>query len=389
MSKADATVLLVVWWPVGGIRTYIRYLYRHFVNSGYRFIVLATDSAEFGMLQEELKDLPIEFESCPRSPGKLGYAVLKLLRTRDITLVHSHGLSSAMFSVLQTRLKRVPHVVTLHDVFDQRQWASAKGKLRWMIANATLRGTDAVHVVGSGAAQNTLEHFPSLRERRFELIPNGIEPAALSSEIRDVRSELGLKPEHYLIGFLGRFMSQKGFSYLVDAIEMLVKKGDCPRVPVVISTGSGGFVREEKEQIRKRGLQDYFHFLPFTSNIGALARGLDVVAMPSLWEAGPILPMEILTLGVPIIGTSCIGLREVLADTPAAVVPPRDAVALANAIEAEMRSDRRAEFEQYASTAAKRFSIRSAAEAVQKMYDDLIATVRTAATDGRQCTPEN
>ena len=85
--------------------------------------------------------------------------------------------------------------------------------------------------------------------------------------------------------------------------------------------GWGGFIREEQVEIKRRGLENNFHFLPFQENPARAIRGVDVVVMPSLWEACPLLPMEVLVAGVPVIGTDCVGMREVLLDTPARVVP--------------------------------------------------------------------
>ena len=82
-------------------------------------------------------------------------------------------------------------------------------------------------------------------------IPNGIEVEPfLHAEERDLRGELGLPPETFLIGFLGRFMSQKGFRYLVDALEQ-VKEHNLLKEPLLSLTfgqPDDGFIREEKKR---------------------------------------------------------------------------------------------------------------------------------------------
>lgn len=44
--------------------------------------------------------------------------------------------------------------------------------------------------------------------------------------------------------------------------------------------------------------------------------------MPSRWVAFGLLAVEALCAGTPLIASDCIGLREVVEDTPAVVVPP-------------------------------------------------------------------
>ena len=95
------------------------------------------------------------------------------------------------------------------------------------------------------ARDNLLAYLPILKlfKRKVIAIPNGIEVEPfLKAEKRDLRRELGLPRESFLIGFLGRFMSQKGFRYLVDALEQIKKeqrssKGAANLEPSVSRTG--------------------------------------------------------------------------------------------------------------------------------------------------------
>ena len=100
-------------------------------------------------------------------------------------------------------------------------------------------------------------------------------------------------------------------------------------------------------------------------------KGMDVVAMPSRWEACGLLAMEALTAGVPIVGTNCIGLREVLSGSPARMVSPGDNEALAALLHEELEQPRHEEFRAYANIAARRFSAAGSAQTVRSLYEDL------------------
>ena len=74
---------------------------------------------------------------------------------------------------------------------------------------------------------NVLANFPFLgnNTKRCVVYRNGIDVKHFSdAEPINLRTELGVGDETYLIGFLGRFMSLKGFKYLIDAIEELSRK---------------------------------------------------------------------------------------------------------------------------------------------------------------------
>jgi glycosyltransferase involved in cell wall biosynthesis len=169
-------------------------------------------------------------------------------------------------------------------------------------------------------------------------------------------------------------MSPKGFRYLVDAIEFIQTAGDLPKRPMVLTFCEGGFIREEKQAIQKRGLESFFRFMPFTSSVASTIKGLDVVAMPSISEACGLLAMETLICGVPLIGTNCIGLREVLKGTPAIVVEKADASDLAKALIREMKTSSKETFANFMGEAASIFDVSNTSKSLEQIYDAMISS---------------
>src|SRR4029453_8903372 len=101
------------------------------------------------------------------------------------------------------------------------------------------------------------QFLPAIRPERLRTILNGIDVRAFAAgEPRDLRAELKIGEHQALVGFFGRFMAQKGFRYLVDALEILKRDPTLSRQPVVAAFGAGGFVREEMAEIERRGLRD-------------------------------------------------------------------------------------------------------------------------------------
>lgn len=188
------------------------------------------------------------------------------------------------------------------------------GSLKKIVLGLMLMTVDRIHCVTNDARNNLLNYLVILRlfKSRIVVIPHGIEVNQfLDAEKRNIKHEYTLPEESFLIGFLGRFMSQKGFLYLVEALIELKKKNDLPKVPMILCFGEkDGFFREEMEDIRKKKLGESVLFLPFVANVASSLKGLDVVAMPSLWEACGLLAMETVVAGVPLIGTNCVGLKR-------------------------------------------------------------------------------
>ncbi len=370
--KKKYRVLLVVRWPVGGIRTFIRYIYRNFDPEKYHFTVLGPDHSELSVLLEDLKDLDI---SCitfrnDMAPWKVIMFVMKTILFGKFDLIHSQGFMAGLYSALPARLSGTRHIMTSHDVFLSKQFVGLKGFFKKKALSFFLPLIDIIHSVSNDAHKNLLEFIPVLRKKSGKCIAisNGIDIERFqSSEKRDFRKELKLSKEAFLVGFLGRFMSQKGFVYLVDAMEILSKNKNINRKPVVLAFGFDGFVREDTEYLKNKGLEEYFHFLPFTSNVASTLKGLDVIAMPSLWEACPLLPMEAMVAGVPVIGTDCLGLREVLKDTPNVILPAGNSSALAEALENEIKNPSCSQTEAFREEAASRFDVRKQATELERV----------------------
>jgi glycosyltransferase involved in cell wall biosynthesis len=81
--------------------------------------------------------------------------------------------------------------------------------------------------------------------------------------------------------------------------------------------------------------------------------------------------MEVLSAGIPFVGSNCIGLREVLAGTPAVVVEAGNSESLALGIVEGLNKGRHS-FEEYAPEAVERFDVRKTAAKIHGMYERVL-----------------
>jgi len=378
MANSKYRVLIVARHPVGGIRTFIRYVYTNFDRQKYSLTLLAPDVPDLDILHEDLEGLAEKFIRIDKNGGLLDFlrAIWNTLRRGCFDIVHSQGFTSGVLTSVPARVFRIPHIMTSHDILQSSQFPGVRGRLKKLSLSYSLPLVDLIHCVTEDAERNLLEFIPALRRHRKRVmtIRNGIEiDRFLSEEREDLRKKLKLGDDVFIIGFLGRFMSQKGFKYLLEAVAQLKKNSKLPKRPVVLTFGKGdGFYREEMEIVKKMELQSSVFFLEPVPNIADIIRNFDVLAIPSLWEACGLVAMEGMVAGVPVIGTDCIGLREVLQDTPAIAVPVRDAATLADAIIKEMKNPSKAKFEAFAHEAAERFDVKVQARELEKVMLSLI-----------------
>jgi glycosyltransferase involved in cell wall biosynthesis len=374
-SSARRRALVVIRWPLGGIRTYVLYLYPHLLRAGYRFTFVGPADASFRSFCAELRDWPdVEFIEAPQHGRRcrLRPTVRQALRQRRHDLIHSHGFTAAADAVLGNLGIGVPHVVTSHDVFRADQVAGLRGVFKRWLLGLVLARTDCVVSVSRDAQDNLVRYLPGLAHSRTRLVPilNGIDVRRFAAERGgdDLRHRLGVGDDVFMMGFLGRFMEQKGFLPMLDALERLKREGS-PRPFRLAAVGSGDYEREYREEVARRGLSDVVTFLPFTPDVGPVLRQLDLLVMPSLWEACPLLPMEAMAAGVPVLGSDCVGLREVLNGTPSVMAPAGDPAALAVTLRDAIASPWTAAAREYAATARARFDVSRAASQLHGVFE--------------------
>lgn len=370
-------ILLVVRNPVGGIRTFLRYIYAHFDAAKYRFWLIAPSLPETDLLLNDLAMLHLTYLPVPPdiTTMQLLWVTTKTIRKSGFEFVHSQGFTAGLCAIPGSCLKGIPHLLTLHETLYSERFNGPAGFLKRTALGALLASVSRVHCVSDDARHNLLEHLKLLRffERRLLVIKTGIDTRPfLEAGRRDLKTELRLPENSFLIGFLGRFMPEKGFDTLVDALSE-IKKHRVSRDPVVLCfSQEDGFIREEKDNVKQKGLAKDVLFLPFVASVASTLKGLDVVVMPSRREAAGLLAMETMVSGVPLIVTDCVGLREVARDSVAITVPTGDARALAVALAEEIAQPSTMRAQQFVAEAVQRFDIARRAKELENVMLSLI-----------------
>lgn len=366
-------VLLSIRHAVGGIRTYLKYTFGCLDPRRYELIVATVAGNETSALRADLAAFSPTIIEVGPSVARLGAEVLRSCRKWKPDIVHSHGYTAGVASVPGALLTGTPHLITSHDVFLPHHFAGFKGSARRFALTAFLNRANLLHAVGSGALQNIVDYLPGIDRSRLRMVRNGVPPPPADDEAEGARWRASVgKPGEALFGFLGRFMPQKGFETLVEAVGILAaEKRTAFRV---LAINDGSFVREYRALIERKGLADRFSFLGFVPNARRLMPWMDAVVMPSLWEACPLQTMEALSAGTPYISTDIPGVQELIAGSPAIIVPPRDAAGLAAAMAGFMDhpAEHRSRARTFAPEARKRFSVSDSAVGLERLYDEVL-----------------
>ncbi|MEJ5359834.1 MAG: glycosyltransferase family 4 protein [Desulfobacterales bacterium] len=367
-------ILVVARWPLGGIRTYMKYVYQSISKEKYRITIVAPEVAESEAFEKDVKRLRLRLIKANTLGGSAGLAidVFKLLAKEKYSLIQSHGFISALCAFLPGMLFGVPHVLTVHGMIEERLLGRGPQKtIRVFLLKSMIKKV-ILYAVSNDILQHVMQRLNLGKKEKLAVIHNGVDLNCFENENtvsrERARDLLGLPQGKTVIGFVGRFMPQKGFNYLIDAVDLLRSERKI-RQFVVAAVGSGDYLKHYRSEVHKKQLDEYFLFVPFQSDMLPVYKAIDVLVMPSLWEAFPLQPMEAMVNGTPIIVTDCIGLRECVRGTPAVVIPKADPGAIANAISNMKLDQARIEFSNFIPHAQKRFDVRVTARKVENLFD--------------------
>ena len=126
---------------------------------------------------------------------------------------------------------------------------------------------------------------------------------------------------------IGRLDPQKAFDvFLSAAIQM---QSDSV---VFEMAGASGPFKDYQSRIEAQAREAGIAMMDGEGRGVEIMRSFDIVVIPSRWEGSPVTLFEALALGKPVIGSDIPGIREVLHDIQAPLVPPDDSEALSAAI---------------------------------------------------------
>ena len=169
--------------------------------------------------------------------------------------------------------------------------------------------------------------------KRLVKIHNGVDTSVYRPDAANGSAILpGVTSGALLVGAVGRLNPIKGHTYLVASWPHVVAKVPEARLVLIGPARTADRDRLEGEA-KATGCGDSIHFLGQRRDVPLILPSLDVVALPSLTEGFSNVIIEAGAAGRPVVATRVGGNPEAIVDGETGLlVPPKDAMALANAI---------------------------------------------------------
>jgi glycosyltransferase involved in cell wall biosynthesis len=254
----------------------------------------------------------------------------KLDDEHDFDLFHLHNRFFADFNLalLYARLKRKPFVMTAHNPRPKHvasPLAALGTAYDWLCGRWPFIFADRVIAVSEWTKHDIAKYGVDLGN--IVTIHNGVDVGEFKPR--------GRLPDRSLVGdggrllFVGRLVPQKGISYLLDAMPLILR--DHPGARLVL-VGRGSLCDSLRRKASAMGLGESVVFSGYMEEdeLKEAYGACDLFVLPSTVEPFGIVVAEAMASGKAVVCTDSGGVREIVADgVNGFLVPPGDPAALA------------------------------------------------------------
>jgi glycosyltransferase involved in cell wall biosynthesis len=280
------------------------------------------------------------------------------LRSERAELVHTHGHFAV--NVLGRLAGRLAGARVLAHMHIENAFRAGRGRSAQVaLDNATARLCFAIVAVSEATRTSLIgQGYPAAR---IVTIHNGVERVDLASPLRLAEGPNVLE--------VARLAEVKGQRTLIAALPRL----DATAVLVGRDLESGGaYEAELRAEAERLAVSERVVFAGYRDDVPRLLAGCDVLCLPSTIEGLPLVVLEAMAHGKPVVASAVGGTPELVVDGETGLlVPPGDVDALVRALRDLLDNSERARRLGEAGRARARvsFSAEAAADRVLGLYD--------------------
>ena len=301
---------------------------------------------------------------------------LEAIKSSDLIHVHGHPYPSSLIAAKIAKKYSKPLVLTQHNTFIEYEgivWDHVEWLNDYAIGKQVIKEADKIVVV-SNATKNYVLSLGAASET-IEVLHNGVDLnrfRPLTGIKDEMRRKLGISKDSNVVLTVRRLVYKNGIDTLIESARKAIKQN--LRL-VFLVAGKGPDFEEIKEKIGQLGIQKNFRLTGFISDedLPFYYNAADFFVLPSKSGEGlPLVALEAMACGVPVIATNVGGISEVIDEDHGKLVPPNSPDSLAEAILEFSRKDLAVLKKDLRTMIEKKYSWDKNVEKLVEIYEDLI-----------------
>ncbi len=292
----------------------------------------------------------------------------QMARNGGYALLHAHTPRTLFLTTIAARMARLPIVYHVHSPASNDSTRWWQDHLNATVEWFCMRRADGLIPVSESLGERLLK--AGFSKNKVHPVPNGV-------PYRTTRDPRNLDQKDWTLGMVALFRPRKGTEVLLKALAQLRREGHPVRLLAV-----GGFETSEYESnlralVRSLEIEEAVTWTGFTKEVDRELLKMDLMVLPSLFGEGtPMVMLEAMAAGVPIVASRVEGIPEVVRDRQEGLlVTPNDPQGLAGAVtrfiqhEVDWTEMHQAAIERHATHYSVESMARQVADVYQKILD--------------------
>jgi glycosyltransferase involved in cell wall biosynthesis len=301
---------------------------------------------------------------------------LKCVNEANLVHVHGHPYLSSLFAAKLAKHVGKPVVVTQHNTFIEYErgfWDHVEWLNDATVGKQVLRSADKIITVSNATKRYVLSL--GAKPEKTSVLHNGVDidrfkpaPEARAT----IRRKLKIPEDATVILTVRRLVYKNGIDTLLESAQIAARQN---QKLVFLAIGKGPDLEPIQTRIRQLEITNKFKLAGFIpdADLSAFYNAADLFVLPSKSGEGlPLVALEAMSTGLPIIATDVGGIKEVMLKDHGKLVPPDDPEKMAKAILELAQTEPSTQKTALHNISKRKFSWEGNVKSLIKIYEELI-----------------
>lgn len=234
----------------------------------------------------------------------------KIIDENDIDIIHMHWTKDLPIAVMAKVLsKKKPKLVQTRNMTMTRFKDDFYHRFLY-------KHMDMILPVTYQVGEQIKKFIPENIRPKVEVLYMGSDKPEIldEEEILAYKTEIGVEPDEFVVGMVGRIEEVKGQYLLIEAVEKLKSEGTSVKVCFVGHAMEESYQEKLDAMVESKGLSDQISFLGFTKNPHRFMQACDAVVLATECETFGLVVIEAMQVGTAVVATDKCGPLEIIED---------------------------------------------------------------------------
>jgi len=260
---------------------------------------------------------------------------LKAVKSSEIVHAHGHPYITSLIAAKLAKRYSKPFVLTQHNTFIEYDgiFDNIERLNDLAVGKETLKEADKI-ITESNATKDYVLSLGAKPEK-IKVLHNGVDLVhfrPLTGKREEMRRKLGISQSSIVVLTVRRLVYKNGIDTLIEGANIAIRKN--PKITFLV-VGKGPDLNNVQMRIRQLGIENNFRLTGFVKDedLPFYYNAADFFVLPSKSGEGlPLVALEAMACGLPVISTNVGGISEILMEDYGKLVPSNQPESLAKAI---------------------------------------------------------